>query len=75
MILEKIYDNDQNVNHLKILSKKALSAVFTMDSAFCYHNLTDVVPEKECLVLRKDRTKIKDNRISVIYYERSVLMN
>ena len=40
-----------------------------MDSAFYYHNLTDVIPEKECLALRRNSTKINDERIKVTYYQ------
>lgn len=77
LILEKkifkiekgIYSDNQNVSYLEVLIKKYPNAVFTMDSAFYYHNLTDVIPEKECLALRRDSTKIKDNRIKVIYYQ------
>lgn len=64
-----IYSDKKNANYLEVLSKKYPNAVFTMDSAFYYHNLTDVIPEKECLALRRDSTKIKDKRIKVIYYQ------
>ena len=40
-----------------------------MDSAFYYHNLTDVIPEKEYLALKRDSTKISDSRIKVVYYQ------
>lgn len=42
--------------------------IFTLDNAFYYHNLTDVVSEKESLTLRRNSTKIKDDRVKVIYY-------
>lgn len=64
-----IYSDQQDVNYLEIINKKYPNAVFTMDSAFYYHNLTDVIPEKEYLALRRDSTKINDNRIKVIYYQ------
>ena len=40
-----------------------------MDSAFYYHNLTDVIPEKEYLAIKRDSTKISDSRIKVVYYQ------
>ncbi|MDD6418895.1 MAG: hypothetical protein PUF66_01905 [Clostridium sp.] len=40
-----------------------------MDSAFYYHNLTDVIPEKEYLALKRNSTKISDSRIKVVYYQ------
>lgn len=64
-----IYSDNNNVNYLEILTKKYPNAVFTMESAFYYHNLTDVIPDKEHLALRRDSTKINDDRIKVIYYK------
>lgn len=64
-----IYSDNNNVNYLEILTKKYPNAVFTMESAFYYHNLTDVIPDKEHLALRRDSTKINDDRIKVIYYQ------
>ena len=64
-----IYSDQEKVNYLEILTKKYPNAIFTMDSAFYYHNLTDVIPEKECLALRRDSTKISDSRIEVVYYQ------
>ncbi len=31
-----------------------------MDSTFYYHNLTDVIPKKEYLALKRDSNKISD---------------
>lgn len=64
-----IYSDNGNVNYLEILTKKYPDAVFTMNSAFYYHNLTDVIPDKEYLALKRDSTKISDDRIKVIYYQ------
>lgn len=64
-----IYSDNNNVNYLEVLTKKYPNAIFTLDSAFYYHNLTDVIPEKECLALRRNSTKISDDRVKVIYYQ------
>lgn len=64
-----IYSDNNNINYLEILTKKYPNAIFTMESAFYYHNLTDVIPDKEYLALRRDSTKINDNRIKVVYYQ------
>ena len=64
-----IYSDQKNVNYLEVLTKKYPNAIFTMDSAFYYHNLTDVIPEKEYLALRRNSTKIRDSRIKVTYYQ------
>ena len=36
-----IYSDNNNINYLEILTKKYPNAIFTMESAFYYHNLTD----------------------------------
>ena len=64
-----IYSDNNNVNYLEVLTKKYPNAIFTLDSAFYYHNLTDVIPKKEYLALRRNSTKISDNRVKVIYYQ------
>lgn len=64
-----IYSDNSNVDYLEVLIKKYPNAIFTMDSAFYYHNLTDVIPDKEYLALKRDSTKINDERIKVIYYQ------
>lgn len=68
-IKKGIYSDKNNVNYLEILTKKYPNAIFTMDSAFYYHNLTDVIPDKEYLALRRDSTKINDEGIKVIYHQ------
>lgn len=64
-----IYSDNKNVDYLEVLTKKYPNAIFTMDSAFYYHNLTDVIPDKEYLALRRNSTKINDDRVKVIYYK------
>lgn len=64
-----VYSDEKKVNYLEIISKKYPNAIFTMDSAFYYHNLTDVIPEKEYLALKRDSTKISDSRVKVVYYQ------
>ncbi len=64
-----IYSDNNNVNYLEVLTKKYPNAIFTLDSAFYYHNLTDVIPERECLALRRNSTKISDDRVKVLYYQ------
>ena len=67
-ISKGIYSDKKSVNYLEIINKKYPNAIFTMDSAFFYHNLTDVIPQKEFLALKRDSTKIKDDNVKVIYY-------
>ncbi len=67
-----IYSDQKNINYLEVITKKYPNAIFTMDSAFYYHNLTDVIPDKECLALKRNTTKIKNNKIKVTYYQDNI---
>lgn len=58
-----IYSDEKHVNYLALISKKYPNAIFTMDSAFFYHNLTDVIPENQYLAVKRDSMKIKDKEI------------
>ena len=50
-VQEGIYSTDKDFSTQELISLKYPDAIFTMDSAFYYHNLTDVIPEKEYLAL------------------------
>ena len=55
-----IYSDKKNVNYLELIKFKYPNAIFTLDSAFYYHNLTDVIPEKIVLAIKRDNcTEIK----------------
>lgn len=62
--LEKgIYSDERYVPEYQIISVKYPKAVFTMESAFYYHGLTDVIPEKYCLMTDRAASKIADKRV------------
>lgn len=65
-IEKNIYADTQNVNYLEIISKKYPNAIFTMDSAFYFHNLTDVIPSKINLAIERNSSRIKDNKINQV---------
>lgn len=67
-----IYSNEKNVNYLEVITKKYPNAIFTMESAFYYHNLTDVIPSKEYLSIKRDSTKINDDKIKVSYHKENL---
>ena len=48
-----IYSNTKNVNYLEFLTFKYPNAIFTLESAFYYHNLTDVIPQKNVLGIKR----------------------
>lgn len=41
-----IYSDKKNVHYLEVIAKKYPQAIITRESAYYYHNLTDVIPDK-----------------------------
>ena len=72
--LEKgIYSNKKIVSPLIIYSKKYPNAVITMDSAFYYYNLTDVIPNKIYLATDRNSDKINNSKIVQSFVAKSIL--
>ena len=65
-----IYSDNGKEHDLSVIGKTYPYAVFTMNSAFYYHGLTDTIPRKYYLITDKDSSKIKDSRI-VQYFDNS----
>lgn len=62
--LEKgIYSDEKYVPEYQIIAVKYPNAVFTMDSAFYYHGLTDVIPDRYYLMTGRGASKISDKRV------------
>ena len=62
-----IYSDKKQVSELEIVTFKYPYAVFTMDSAFSYHGLTDVIPDEFYLATDRDATKIRANNVKQIF--------
>jgi len=63
-----IYSDTPAVHPLEVITKKYPFAIFTMDSAFYFHGLTDVIPQKMHLaVIRTANRRIAYNNIAAIY--------
>ncbi len=58
-----IYSDSKYANPLIVYSKKYHNAVITMDSAFYYYNLTDVIPDKVYLDTPNNTRSIKNEKI------------
>lgn len=58
-----IYSNTKYVSELAIISMKYPNAIFTLNSAFYYHGLTDTIPDLYFLATSKETTKIRDKRV------------
>lgn len=65
-----IYSDNGKEYDLSVIGKTYPYAVFTMNSAFYYHGLTDTIPKKYYLITDKDSTKIKDSRV-IQYFDNS----
>lgn len=63
-----IYADTPNVSELELISFKYKQAVFTGESAFYYHGLTDVIPEQYHLATSKDAYKIGGKRIRQYFF-------
>ncbi len=62
-----IYSDKKNVHYLEIIVKKYPKAIITGESAYYYHNLADVIPDKICLATKRNAVRIKDKRIKQFF--------
>ena len=68
-----VYSDKEYVPALAVIARKYPDAIFTMNSAFYYYDLTDVIPEKFYLATDRDATKIADKRVVQIFERRNLL--
>ena len=61
--IDDLYSDKKNIHYLEILTKKYPNAIVTSDTAYYYHNLTDVIPRKICVATERVAARIKDLRI------------
>lgn len=70
--LEKgLYSDDKYSSELEIITKKYPNAIFTMDSAFYFYDLTNVIPRKYQLAINFKKRKIEDDKIELFYTSES----
>ena len=62
-----LYSQEQPVHPLEVIGKKYPDAIFTMGSAFYFHGLTDVIPDKMYLSVKRNSTKISNHDIVQIF--------
>lgn len=58
-----IYSTNKDCSPLEVITFKYPKSIFTLDSAFYYQSLTDVIPDKYYIISNVDSYKIKDKRI------------
>ena len=68
-----VYSDKRYVNPIAVVSKKYPNGIITMDSAFYYYNLTDVIPQKVYLATNRNSDKIKDDEIVQILIPKEIL--
>lgn len=68
-----IYSETPDVSPLAVITAKYPNAIITMDSAFYYHDLTDVIPQKYCLATDKHSAPIRDKRVWQFYLPSDIL--
>ena len=69
-----VYSDPTEVSTLAIISFKYPKGIMTMDSAFYYHGLTDVIPDEFHIATDKHAIYIRDKRVHQ-YYLPSDLLN
>lgn len=68
-----IYSSKKIVSPLVIYSKKYPNSVITMDSAYYYYNLTDVIPSKVYLATDRNTDKIHNEKIVQTFMSKDIL--
>lgn len=72
--LEKgLYADTPQVSTLALLTVKYPKAIITMDSAFYYHGLTDVIPDEFHLATDKHSFYLSDSRIRQYYIQTDII--
>jgi len=68
-----LYSDTPDVSTLAIIAAKYPKAIFTMDSAFYYHGLTDVIPDAYHIATDKHSIYLSDKRICQYYIPSDIL--
>ena len=61
------YSDDEDVNDLEIITKKYPNAIFTLNSAYYFYDLTDVIPRKNYLAIEKHQKVKLDSSFEISY--------
>ena len=69
-----IYSDKSYINqNLVVICKKYPNSIITMDSAFYYYNLTDVIPQKTYIVSARDTYKINNDDIVQAFLPKEIV--
>ena len=67
-VADGVYSDTPGVSEIEIIMYRYPQTVFTLNSAFYYHGLTDVIPNKYYLASVRDTHKIPDQQIKQVFY-------
>lgn len=70
---DNVYSDSDLVDPMVVISKKYINSIITMDSAFYYYNLTDVIPQKVHVATSRDARKINDPEVVQYYLNNDIL--
>lgn len=62
-----VYSDKETASELAVIACKYPGAVLTMNSAFYYHGLTDVIPDQYYLATKKSARGIRDSRVKQVF--------
>lgn len=68
-----IYADTPRVSTLAIIAAKYPQAIITMDTAFYYHGLTDVIPNEYWIATDKSSRALRDPRVRQMFVHSDIL--
>lgn len=71
-IRKGLYSENGYNSELEIISAKYPRAIFTLDSAFYFYGLTDVIPEKYVIATKRTDYRIKDEKIRQVFVNEDI---
>ncbi len=67
-LAQGVYSDKPNTPEVAVIAFQYPQSAFAMDSAFYYHGLTDVIPDRYYLATSKDAAKIRNPKIKQLFY-------
>lgn len=67
-----IYSDEEYINPLAVIAKKYPNFIFTMESAFYYWDLTDVIPDKFCLATKQTSIRLNEEDIRQYFIDKEI---
>lgn len=68
-----IYADTPRVSNLAIITAKYPNAIITMDTAFYYHGMTDVIPDEYWIATSQSSRVLRDSRIKQMFVNKDIL--